>query len=187
MANENRNNSERNFGEENNLKEIDLPEKQEARIVEQNKVLEPEILESENSLNPELLDTQEVLQRISELPPNIRDFFKSFNPEDRRIIVSDQFLMEHNNAEINQYYDKMKEEMIDKIVSTDDYPLLKNIFEKVINDTKIKQEDAVSLIDATKTRLDELRQELLLSPSGEEPPSILRQREKIQELEKEKK
>src|SRR3989344_5303769 len=123
MQNKIENNLQNNSDSKNNF-EGDLLIGQEVGNIEQNenKTLKPEILESKQPL---ILDTPEISQRILELPLNIKNFLKSFDQESRKNIVSDQFLLEHNNEEINQYYNKMKEKMLEKIISTNDYPLLK--------------------------------------------------------------
>jgi len=185
---ENKNNSENNFYIKDNVVNIDLPEKQEANVIEsqkENMSPEVEILKSDEMPSLDNLDTLEISQRINELPSNLRDYFKFFDPERRKVIVSDQFLLENSNEEIDQYCNLMKKEIIGKITSTNDYPELKSVLEKNINDAKIKREEIQTSINEVGIKLNKLRQELLLPPSKEDPPSILAKREKLKEIDKE--
>ena len=94
---------------------------EEEKVVEEKIKEEPEVLsevsedkkpvaEEAGAESPEE-DSPEIKKRISELPDDLREFFTYIDPKTRRVICSDEGLLERSNEELEELYNIMLKEL----------------------------------------------------------------------------
>lgn len=82
--------------------------------------------ENEQKINLEAEDSPKIKERISELPDDMKTFFSNLDPQTRRIICSDEGLLERSNEELKPLFDTM----ITEVEKQDTKPMMDSIMGK---------------------------------------------------------
>ena len=95
--------------EEETKKEEKREESKDLPVLREKTEIEPAVEEVEAELVEE--DSPEIKKRISELPDNLREFFSRMDPEMRRVVCSDEGLLERSNEHLEKLYNMMLEDI----------------------------------------------------------------------------